>query len=107
MNTFMIIVAIFMAITIMPHILRMIKTGASRDQSLVGVCGVAIGIICWIVYGFTVQDYTIVVSNFILLAVQLAYLFTVVYYRIRNGEFTQRPNDRSPAPSGSCAETGS
>lgn len=96
LNTFMIIVAIFMAMTVIPHILRMIKTGASRDQSFLGVCGVAIGIVCWIGYGVVASDPTIVVANIIMLSTYLAYLTTVVYYRIRNGDVTRGP-DGGPA----------
>lgn len=82
MNAFMIIVATLMAMSILPHILRMIKTKASRDQSLIGVCGIALGMICWIGYGIAVGDITIIVANIIMLSFQLAYTSTVIYYRI-------------------------
>lgn len=82
LNTFMIIVATLMSMSIIPHILRMIKTGASRDQSLLGVCGIAAGMACWIGYGLVAGDITIIVANIIMLFFQLAYVGTVIYYRI-------------------------
>ena len=85
-----------MALTPIPHILRMIKTRASRDQSLLGICGVAFGITCWIGYGISVGDVTILYANIIMLSTYLAYLATVVYYRIKNVP-TKRPNDRAIA----------
>ena len=101
----MIIVAILMAASVIPHILRMIKTGASRDQSIVGVCGIAVGIMCWIIYGLSVGDMTVVVSNLIMLAIQLSYAGTAIYYRIR-GNVLQGSDDRTTPPVWDCSATG-
>jgi len=82
-NLFMIGVAIFMAFMPIPHILKMMETRSSVDQSIFGICGVALGIACWIVYGIYAPDPTIVWANIIMLVTYLAYLGTAVYYRIK------------------------
>ena len=73
-----------MSLMVIPHIMKMIKTKSSQDQSLLGILGVAFGIICWIGYGLYVPDYTIVYCNVIMIATYSAYIFTVVYYRFKS-----------------------
>lgn len=83
-NFIMIIISLFMACMPIPHIKRMIKTKSSQDQSLFGVCGVAVGIISWIIYGIFISSLTLVIGNIIMLSTYLAYLGTVIYFRVKN-----------------------
>lgn len=85
MNIFMLVVSILMAITILPHIKRMMATKSSEDQSIIGIAGIAAGIMSWLIYGVVTGHPTIVVCNIVLFIVQMAYLGTAVYYR-RKGE---------------------
>ena len=79
---FMIAVSVMMSIMSLPHIITMIRTKSSRDQSLIGLLGVALGICCWIWYGFIVGDFVVVYCNLLMLFSYLVYIGTAVYYRI-------------------------
>jgi uncharacterized protein with PQ loop repeat len=86
MELFMILVSIFMSFMVIPHILKMIKTKSSKDQSLLGIIGVAAGIVCWIIYGLVAPDPTIVWCNLIMLTTYLGYIGTVIFYRTSYGQ---------------------
>lgn len=83
MSVFMIVISVMMSLMAIPHILTMIKTKSSRDQSLIGLIGVTLGICCWIWYGATIGDYTIVYCNLIMLSTYIAYITTAVYFRLK------------------------
>jgi uncharacterized protein with PQ loop repeat len=94
MEIFMIIVSIFMSFMVIPHILTMIKNKSSRDQSLIGILGVATGIVCWIIYGLSVLDFTVVWCNVIMLTTYLGYIGTVIRYRIGKNALGQESDNR-------------
>jgi MtN3 and saliva related transmembrane protein len=81
MNWFMLIVSCMIALTPLPHIYRMWRSGSARDQSLLGSAGVTVGVACWLAYGWHTNEMTVAISNAVILATNLLYTGTTAYYR--------------------------
>ncbi|MCW3117502.1 MAG: hypothetical protein JWM28_1584 [Chitinophagaceae bacterium] len=71
---------IFTAVSLLPQLVKIIKTKKSEDISFFMLFILLAGVACWIWYGFLKQDYPIIVKNlFSLLVNMLIIVFSLLY----------------------------
>lgn len=76
MNYFGIIGAILTTTAFLPQAIKTIKTGETKDLSLMTFVLICTGTICWCIYGFSINDMPLIAANSItaLLAAIIVYM---------------------------------
>jgi uncharacterized protein with PQ loop repeat len=77
----MIFVGIFISLSLIPHIHRMISVQSSLGQSWLSPLGLLIGLSMWVIYGFRHKLITVIITNIVGIIFNLGYLFTILYYQ--------------------------
>ena len=72
---------LFMAILPAFHIIKMYRSKSSDGQSMVTIVGLEIGFAVWLIYGFLIGDFVIIIPNTIALLIGVFYLYAVRHYR--------------------------
>ena len=83
MNTLAILTTIFgvaMSFGYFTQTYKIIKTKSIKGVSLATYFFFLIGIIMWVVYGLTIKDYPIIISNFVFLIGVIAVIITYSIY---------------------------
>jgi MtN3 and saliva related transmembrane protein len=72
---------IFTAVSLLPQLVKIIKTKKSEDISFFMVFILLAGVSGWIWYGFLKKDYPIIITNFFSLLVNLLIIFFSLLYK--------------------------
>ena len=76
-----IIASIFTGCSLLPQLIRLIKTKKSEDLSFVMLAVLFIGLISWIVYGALRKDFIIIISNLVSVALNITICSLSIKYK--------------------------
>ena len=72
--------AILTTAAFVPQLIKTLKTKKADDVSLTTLVMFIIGVLSWIIYGFKISSYPIIVANFITLILNLLILISKIYF---------------------------
>lgn len=75
------------AVSLLPQLVKLIKTKKAGDLSLFYLCMLFVGLGLWIWYGFLKNDLPIILTNFVSLSINATVLFFSYKYK-RNADNT-------------------
>ena len=70
--------------TFLPQVIKTIRSGSTRDVSLIMFIIASLGTILWLAYGILINSISIIFTNCIVLALSLLMLY--LFYRYRKAE---------------------
>ena len=72
--------AILTTAAFLPQLIKTLKTKKADDVSLVTLIMFLIGVLSWIIYGFKISSFPILVANIITFILNLLILISKIYY---------------------------
>ena len=74
------IAGICVTISVIPQIIKVIKTKRVKDISLLTFSLLTFGIALWVIYGVLKKDIPIIIANGISLCLNLIMIYFIIYY---------------------------
>lgn len=74
------IAATLTTISFLPQVIKIIKTKNTTDISLVMYCLLTTGVLLWLIYGYLIQDWPVMIANFI----TLVFSSVILFMKIKN-----------------------
>jgi MtN3 and saliva related transmembrane protein len=81
-----IVAGVFTALSLLPQLIKLIKTKKAQDLSLLYLFTLFCGICLWIWYGVLRQDVPVMLTNIVSLTLNVAILVLGVRYKNKNPE---------------------
>ena len=72
--------AILTTAAFLPQLIKTLKTKKADDVSLATLIMFIIGVLCWIIYGYTISSKPILIANLITLILNLMILISKIYF---------------------------
>ncbi len=76
--------SVLTAISMMPQLIKIAKEKKADDVSLLMLLVLLSGLILWVVYGFMIEDYIIVVANSFSVLVNITVVILTLVYKKNN-----------------------
>ena len=74
------IAAILTTAAFLPQLIKTLKTKKADDVSLITLIMFIIGVLCWIIYGYSISSIPILIANLITLILNLLILISKIYF---------------------------
>ena len=72
--------AILTTTAFLPQLIKTLKTKKAEDVSLVTLIMFISGVVCWIIYGYAISSFPILLANIITFILNLFILISKIYY---------------------------
>ena len=72
--------AILTTLAFFPQLIKTLKTKKAEDVSTTTLIMFISGVLCWVVYGYKISSFPIVLANLITLLLNLLILISKIYY---------------------------
>ena len=72
--------AILTTAAFLPQLIKTLKTKKADDVSLVTLIMFICGVVSWIIYGYSISSFPILIANIITLILNFFILFSKIYY---------------------------
>ena len=73
--------AILTTAAFLPQLIKTIKTKKAEDVSLTTLVMFIIGVVSWIIYGYVISSYPLLIANVITLVLNLLILISKLYFK--------------------------
>ena len=73
--------AILTTTAFLPQLIKTLKTEKADDVSLTTLIMFIIGVLSWIIYGYKISSYPILIANFITLILNFLILISKIYFQ--------------------------
>ena len=73
--------AILTTAAFLPQLIKTIKTKKADDVSLTTLVMFIIGVVSWIIYGYVISSYPLLIANVITLVLNLLILISKLYFK--------------------------
>ncbi|MBT8234439.1 MAG: SemiSWEET transporter [Saprospiraceae bacterium] len=73
--------AAFTTISFLPQAIKVIKTKHTKDISLLMYIFFTLGVVLWLIYGYCINDFPIIIANSITLSLASIILFMKMKYK--------------------------
>ena len=74
------IAAVLTTAAFLPQLIKTLKTKKADDVSLITLIMFIIGVLCWIIYGYSISSIPILIANLITLILNLLILISKIYF---------------------------
>lgn len=68
-------------ISFVPQVIKVVKSKSTGDISLLMFVAFTLGVFCWLVYGFMIDDLPVIIANFITLILASTILVYKLIYK--------------------------
>ena len=75
--------AILTTAAFLPQLIKTLKTKKADDVSLITLIMFITGVVCWIIYGYKISSFPILLANLITFILNILILFSKIYYSRR------------------------
>ena len=72
--------AILTTFAFLPQLIKILKTKKADDVSLITLIVFICGVLCWIIYGYKISSFPILIANIITLMLNIFILISKIYY---------------------------
>ncbi len=75
--------AILTTLAFLPQLIKTLKTKKAEDVSTITLIMFISGVLCWVIYGYKISSFPIVLANLITLLLNSLILISKIYYEKR------------------------
>ena len=72
--------AILTTLAFFPQLIKTLKTKKAEDVSTITLIMFISGVLCWVIYGYKISSFPIILANLITLLLNLLILISKIYY---------------------------
>ena len=72
--------AILTTLAFLPQLIKTLKTKKAEDVSTITLIMFISGVLCWVIYGYKISSFPIVLANLITLLLNFLILISKIYY---------------------------